>query len=165
MHDKILLITAACYLVAVILLYIAIAERSSRKRTIAAGIILVGLILHTWAQGHHWMIPTSPSVSVLNVLSLCALVTVAIPLFSFPFRNCLFDASLVALPLSPVLAAWLLDLATEAGYVHMQMSAPPWLFGLVIGGALVLMPLGALPAWRSSRALPPARVMRILSHD
>ena len=100
MHDKILLITAACYLVAVVLLYVAIAERSSRKRTIAAVIVLVGLILHIWAQSHHWMIPTSPSVSVLNVLSLCALVTVAIPLFSFPFRNSLFEASLVALPLS-----------------------------------------------------------------
>ena len=100
MHDKILLITAACYLVAVILLYVAIAERSRSKRILAAGITLVGLILHIWAQSHHWVIPTSPSVSLLNVLSLCALVTVAIPLFTFPFRNSLYDASLVALPLS-----------------------------------------------------------------
>jgi len=100
MHDKILLITAACYLVAVILLYVAIAEHSRTKRILAAGITLVGLSLHIWAQSHHWVIPTSPNVSVLNVLSLCALVTVAIPLSTFPFRNSLFDASLVALPLS-----------------------------------------------------------------
>jgi len=98
MHDKILLITAACYLVAVILLYVAIAEHSRNKRILSAGIALFGMILHIWAQSHHWVIPTSPSVSVLNVLSLCALVTVAIPLFSFPFRNSLYDASLVALP-------------------------------------------------------------------
>jgi len=100
MHDKILLFTAACYLVAVILLYVAIAERSRSKRIMAAGITLVGLILHIWAESHHWVIPTSPTVSLLNVLSLCALVTVAIPLCTFPFRNSLFDASLVALPLT-----------------------------------------------------------------
>jgi len=100
MHDKILLITAAFYLVAAILLYVAIAERSRSKRILAAGITLVGLILHIWAQSHHWVIPTSPSVSLLNILSLCALVTVAIPLCTFPFRNSVFDASLVALPLS-----------------------------------------------------------------
>jgi len=100
MHDKILLITAACYLVAVILLYVAVAERSRTKRMLAAGITLLGVLLHIWAQSHHWVIPTSPNVSLLNILSLCALVTVAIPLATFPLRNSLFDASLVALPLS-----------------------------------------------------------------
>jgi len=100
MHDKILLITAACYLVAVILLYIAVAEQSSRKRMLAAGITLLGVILHVWAESHHWAVPTSPTVNLLNILSLCALVTVAIPLATFPLRNSLFDASLIALPLS-----------------------------------------------------------------
>ena len=100
MHDKILLITAACYLLAVILLYMAVAERSRTKRMLAAGITLVGVILHAWAQSHHWALPTSPHVSLLNILSLCALVTVAIPLSTFPLRNSVFDASLVALPLS-----------------------------------------------------------------
>lgn len=100
MHDKILLITAACYLVAVILLYLAMAEQSKSKRALAAGVTLIGVVLHIWAQSQHWMIPTSPQVSLLNVLSLCALVTVAIPLVTFPLHNSLFDASLVALPLS-----------------------------------------------------------------
>jgi len=100
MHDNILLITAACYLVAVILLYIAVAEGSSRKRKLAAFITLLGVLLHIWAQSHHWVTPTSPSVSLLNILSLCALVTVAIPLMTFPLKNSLYDASLVALPLS-----------------------------------------------------------------
>ncbi len=100
MHDKILLITAACYLVAAILLYKAMAENSSPKRLLAAGITLVGVILHTWAQNGHWVSLISPQVSLLNILSLCALVTVAIPLATFPLRNSLFDASLVTLPLS-----------------------------------------------------------------
>jgi len=100
MHDKILFITAACYLVAVILLYVAVAEQSSRKRMLAASITLLGVILHVWAESQHWAIPTSPNVNLLNILSLCALVTVAIPLATFPLRNSLFDASLVALPLS-----------------------------------------------------------------
>ena len=100
MHDKILLITAAFYLVAVIVLYIAIAERSRTKRILAASITLVGVVLHICAQSYHWVSPASAHVSLLNILSLCALVTVAIPLSTFVFRNSLFDASLVALPLS-----------------------------------------------------------------
>jgi ABC-type uncharacterized transport system permease subunit len=95
-----LLITAACYLVAVTLLYVAVAERSRTKRTLAAAITLLGVIFHIVAQSQHWVVPTSPQVSLLNILSLCALVTVAIPLVTFPLRNSLFDASLVALPLS-----------------------------------------------------------------
>jgi len=100
MHDKILLMTAACYLAAIILLYLAVAERSSSQRMLAAGVTLLGVLLHAWAETQHWIIPASPHVSLLNVLSLCALVTVAIPLSTFPLRNSLFDASLVALPLS-----------------------------------------------------------------
>jgi ABC-type uncharacterized transport system permease subunit len=102
MHDKILLMTAACYLLAVIFLYLAVAEHSDRKRAIAAGITLIGVLLHSWAEGQHWLVPASPQISVLNVLSLCALVTVAIPLGTYPLRNSLFDASLIVLPLSVV---------------------------------------------------------------
>jgi len=100
MHDKILLITAACYLSAVILIYAAVAQGSSQKRTIAAVFALTGVLLHTWAQSQHWLVPESPQVSLLNVMSLCALVTVAIPLGTLPLRKNLFDASLVALPLA-----------------------------------------------------------------
>jgi len=98
MHDNILLITAACYLVAAFLLYGAVVEGSGRKRLLAAGFTLVGVLLHTWAESHHWMSLTSPHVSVMNILSLCALVTVAIPLATYPLRDSLFDAGLVALP-------------------------------------------------------------------
>ena len=100
MHEKILLITSACYLSAVILLYAAVARSSSQKRTIAVVFTFTGVLLHSWAEAQHWLIPASPQVSLLNVLSLCALVTVAIPLATLPLRKNLFDASMVALPLA-----------------------------------------------------------------
>lgn len=100
MHDKILLITAACYLVAVIVLYLAVVELSARKRIFAAVITLLGVLLHAWAEAQHWLVPATPHVSLLNVMSLCALATVAIPLSTYPMKNSLFDASLAALPIS-----------------------------------------------------------------
>ena len=103
MHEKILLLTAASYLVAMILLYMAVAEGSRGKRMLAVGVTVLGVILHAWAESEHWAVPTSPHVSLLNILSLCALVTVAIPLCTLPFKNSLFDASLVALPLSVII--------------------------------------------------------------
>ena len=114
MHDNILLITAASYLASVILLYSAVAESSSSKRALAAGLTLLGVILHTWAESQHWLGPVTPHGSLLNILSLCALVTVAIPLCTFPLRNSLYDASLVALPLSVMilLAEGLIDAPT-----------------------------------------------------
>jgi len=114
MHDKILLMTASCYLVAMVLLYLAVAECSSHKRMLAAGVTLIGVIFHAWAETHHWLTPVSPHISLLNVLSLCALVTVAIPLSTLPLRNSLFDASLVALPLTILilLAEWAIDAPT-----------------------------------------------------
>jgi len=100
MHDKILLISAACYLVAVIFLYLAVVELSSRKRIISAAITLLGVLLHAWAEAQHWLVPATPQVSLLNVMSLCALATVAIPLATYPLKNSLYDACLAALPIS-----------------------------------------------------------------
>lgn len=108
MHDKFLLISAACYLVAAFLLFSAVTERSGNKRRLAAIVTLIGVILHAWAQTEHWIVPATPNASVLNVLSLCALATVAIPLSTFPLRNSLFDAGLVVLPISVLIliAEW-----------------------------------------------------------
>ena len=115
MHDKILLITAACYLSAVILLYAAVAQGSSQKRKIAAIFTFSGVMLHIWAEVQHWLIPASPQVSLLNALSLCALVTVAIPLTTLPMRKNLFDASLVALPLAMAVGALILGTRPTLG--------------------------------------------------
>ena len=110
MHDKILWVTAVCYLAAFILLYLAVTKQSvnrqsvngqsANKRTAAIILTFVGVILHGWVESQHWLGAGMPQISVLNVLSSCALVTVAIPLGTLAFRNNLFDASLVVLPLS-----------------------------------------------------------------
>ena len=100
MHDKILLITAACYLAAVILLYVGVAHGTGRKHSLAAVLTLAGVLTHGWALSQHWFVAPMPQLSLLNVLSLCALVTVALPLLSLPFKNNIFDASMVTLPLA-----------------------------------------------------------------
>jgi ABC-type uncharacterized transport system permease subunit len=138
MHDKILLITAACYLLAVILLYIAMSQNSRPKRILAAGVTLLGVILHVWAQSQHWATPTSPHASLLNILSLCALVTVAIPLATFPLRNSLFDASLVALPLSVLIlvaegtiTAPVLEITHTTGHITAHIFTSVIAFGVL----------------------------------
>jgi len=146
MHDKILLITAACYLVAVIMLYLAMAEGSKSKRTIAALLTLAGVILHVWAESQHWVIPTSPQVSLLNILSLCALVTVAIPLGTYPLKNSLFDASLVALPLSVIIlvgegmiTAPVLEITSTSGHITAHIFTSVIAFGaLSIAGVYAI---------------------------
>ncbi len=98
MHDKILLITAGCYLTAAILLYVSVARGTDRQHTLAAVMTLIGVLFHGWAQSQHWLSASTTQLSLLNVLSLCALVTVALPLLTLPFRNNIFDASMVTLP-------------------------------------------------------------------
>jgi ABC-type uncharacterized transport system permease subunit len=111
MHDNILLISAACYLAAVYFLYSAVIKNSDSNRKLAATVTLLGVVVHTWAEAQHWLVPVSPHVSVLNVLSLCALASVAIALCTIPLRNNLFDAGLVVLPISVVilLMEWVFD--------------------------------------------------------
>jgi len=99
---------------------------------------LLGLVLHIWAQSQHWVVPTSPQVSVLNILSLCALVTVAIPLASYPARNSLFDASLVALPLSVLiliaegtLSAPVLEITRTTGHMTAHIFTSVIAFGVL----------------------------------
>lgn len=103
MHDKILLITAGCYLIAVILLYVSVAKGAGRQHTLATVMTLIGVLFHGWAQSHHWLGTPTAHLSLLDVLSLCALVTVALPLLSLPFKNNIFDASMVTLPFAIVI--------------------------------------------------------------
>lgn len=146
MHDKILLITAACYLVAAVLLYGAVVERSSRKRLLSAGLTLVGVLLHFWVESEHWISLTSPQVSLLNILSLCALVTVSIPLITYPLRNNLFDAALVALPLSVLillaeatLEAPALEITRQSAHITAHIFSSIIAFGVLsIAGVYAL---------------------------
>ncbi len=74
-------------------------------------------------------------------------------------------ALLLALPAAPLLARWLLHRIEQANHYRMTLLTPAWLIVLMIGLALVLMPLGALPAWRASRRVTPARAMRMLTRE
>lgn len=138
MHEKILLMTAAAYLAAMVLLYTAVAERSSGKRMVAVGITLLGVLLHIWAQSEHWTSFTTPQVSLLNILSLCALVTIAIPLGTLPFKNSLYDASLVALPLSilivlaeATISAPVLEITKTNGHITAHIITSVIAFGVL----------------------------------
>ena len=104
----------------------------------AASVTLLGVILHAWAQSQHWVAPTSPTVNLLNILSLCALVTVAIPLATFPLRNSLFDASLVALPLSVLIlvaegtiTAPVLEITHTTGHITAHIFTSVIAFGVL----------------------------------
>jgi len=107
MHDVLLLGAAACYLGAVIGLYRSLLATAD-SRGLAVGLTLLGVLLHGTAQAGHWFTGGPPEISFLNALSLCALVVVLLLLVSVPFRNSVFDAGLVALPLATVilLAEW-----------------------------------------------------------
>ena len=71
----------------------------------------------------------------------------------------------LAVPLSPLLAGWLLDRIAAANHYRMQLATPVWLFVAVAGAALLLMPLGALPAVRAARRVTPARALRLLATE
>lgn len=72
-------------------------------------------------------------------------------------------ALLGALPVAPLLARWIVDRISEANHYRMAVHHPGWLYAAVIGAVLLLLPLGALPAWRVARRLSPGRAMRVLA--
>ncbi len=100
MHDVLLLSAAACYLGAVIGLYRSLPERSSGPRGVAIALTVAGVVFHSAAQFMHWFPNGGTEISFLNVLSLCALVAVALLLVSLLLKDHVFDAGLVALPLA-----------------------------------------------------------------
>ena len=69
-------------------------------------------------------------------------------------------AVVLALPLAPVLARWLLRQIAKANHYHMELYCPWWVPLTVVSLALLVMPLGALPAFRSATRVSPARALR-----
>ena len=100
MHDVLLFGAAAAYLLSVTLLYRSLLGPAPGLRPPAIALAATGLALHAAAQCLSWF-PSGPiEVSVLNVLSLCALVVVALSLASLTLKTPLFDTGLVTLPLA-----------------------------------------------------------------
>ncbi len=76
MHEILLATTAVCYLGAVVLLYFSILKSSPQLRTVAIVITCAGVLLHSAAQFKHWSVPGAVEISILTILSLCALAIV-----------------------------------------------------------------------------------------
>lgn len=108
MHDTLLLAAALGYLCAVVLLYLSVLKGSAGHRKASVAVACGGVLLHAAAQYSHWMPLVGNEVNVLNVLSLCALVIVAMLLLSLTMREPLYDASLVILPIATLVlvAEW-----------------------------------------------------------
>jgi len=111
MHDILLLFSAITYMVSVLLLYFSILKSSEGLRKLAMLGTASGVILHSTAQFQHWFTGTLTEISILNVLSLCALVVVALLMISLLFRKSVFNAGLVALPIATIalLLEWMVD--------------------------------------------------------
>jgi putative ABC transport system permease protein len=102
-------------------------------------------------------------VAVLLALGWRTRALVALGLTQVLVRGVL--AILTAGLLGPALARWFMARITAANHYRMDVLVPWWLPLLVLGSALLLLPLGALPALRAGTRLPPARALRLLMRE
>ncbi len=130
-HDLGLLIAIGLYLLATVFLYLSINRQAHGWRRTAIASTFAGAAVHCFAFWQHWVISGQADVSLLSLMSLCALVVVLLLSFSVFARNNLFDAGLVALPLTILilLIEWLLpsqnitlDHASAGTTVHIISS-------------------------------------------
>jgi ABC-type uncharacterized transport system permease subunit len=99
-HDLPLILAAAAYLVAAILLYNSIRTRSGPWRTASFAFAVAGVLVHSAVQINQWFIIDIPDVSLPHLLSLCALVIILLLIASALTRKTLYDAGMVALPIA-----------------------------------------------------------------
>ncbi len=128
MHQAWLLGAVIFYLGAVFALYRNLLAESgpgevSVNRTPAIALAALGATCHTIAQAMHWLPPGQAEVSLLNVMSLCALVGVVVPLLSLTTRSPLFDSALVVLPLAVVVLAVEATVSTPATLLNTSSPA------------------------------------------
>jgi ABC-type uncharacterized transport system permease subunit len=102
MHDIFVLIAALGYLGAVILLYFSVLRESRSLTGASITLVCIGALAHAAAQYHHWVPLGGQEVSLLNVLSLCALVVVLLLVASLTMTEPLYHAGLVILPIAIV---------------------------------------------------------------
>lgn len=114
MHELLLALTAGAYLTAAVLLYFSMRNASATTRKAAVALTGAGVLAHLVTQYAVWFAPTARQVSILDVLSLCALVTVTLLMASLAFRKSLFEAGLLALPIAgmALLLEWLIPVPT-----------------------------------------------------
>jgi len=105
----------------------------------------------------------APDFAILTALGWRQRSIVSLCLTEVMTRGVL--ALCLAVPLAPLLAGWLLDRIAAANHYRMQLDTPLWLFAAVVSTALLLMPLGALPALRAAQRVTPARALRLLATE
>jgi len=141
-HDFLLILAAACYVVAAPLLYVSIGKRSPGWRNLSLAFAVVGTLAHATAQYSHWFSHTVPDVSLPPLLSLCALVVMILLITSTLARPTLYSAGLVALPIAAgvMLLEWILPqgnfpLHEVSAGIAVHMISSVLAFGLLsIGG-------------------------------
>ena len=72
---------------------------------------------------------------------------------------------LLAVPLSSLLAEWLLARLQDANRYRLELVAPWWVLALIAGTCAVLIPLRAYPAWRAAQRVSPAAAIRLLANE
>lgn len=109
-HDILMILTAACYVSAAILLSVSIWKQSSGSRQASMALATIGTLSLAAAQYSHWFGQAVPDVSLPHLLSLCALVIMVLLLTSTLSRTALYAAGLVALPIAAAttLLEWVL---------------------------------------------------------
>ncbi len=94
------ILAASLYLASVVMLYLSVSRASANSRSVALACAIAGAGLHAGAQYVYWFLSSAPHFDMLSILSLCGLVIVVLLLLSALSRKSLFDAGLVALPIS-----------------------------------------------------------------
>lgn len=176
MHDIFSLSAAACYLIAATILYRTLVKDPNATRMPAVWMVVIGVLLHSIAQYHHWAGDGPIEISFLNVLSLSALAVTTILVLSTALKHSLFDAGLIALPLSVLLllAEWaipapgsLFEGASSGIAVHVTCSILA--FGLLSLAGFYALFVALIDHFLRGhqlspmvRALPPLAVMETL---
>jgi len=120
-HEFPLVLAAAFYFIAAVLLFGFIRKRSVGLRNTSFAFAALGTLIHAGAQYSHWFGQSVPDVSLPHLLSLCALVVMVLLLTSTFSRPALYAAGLVALPIAGgiLLLEWILP---HGGYALGEAS-------------------------------------------
>ena len=120
-HEFPLVLAAAFYLIAAVLLYGFIRNRTVAWRNASFAFAGLGLATHAGVQFSHWFSDAVPDVSLPHLLSLCALVVMLLLISSSFRRPALYAAGLVALPITAAILVleWVLP---HGGYSISEMS-------------------------------------------
>ncbi|HET6565387.1 MAG TPA: cytochrome c biogenesis protein CcsA [Xanthomonadales bacterium] len=113
-HDLSLMIAIGLYLLASAFLYCWTGTQRRSWRKLAIVCTFAGAGFHALGFWHHWSQPGPADVSLLSLMSLCALVIVLLLCISAFTRESLLDAGLVALPVAILILLVELLVPTQA---------------------------------------------------